>query len=472
MPPVTHTNLAPTTHIEKACAAGTDCVKLEFVTRSITYPTINGGKKNGLTSRRTFLRDALGLGATLTARPIGAAAARPFGAAALGGATEGKRRMINWRAEEVAKVPGGYQVAVADVYGDGRLDILGLSGDASIVEWYENPTWKARPITTTTHKNISLAPLFRPGYKARGMALATEFALDNSTYGGNLWWATPAASWDAEWRLDAIGKIPTSHRLRWANLDGSGRLALVDAPILGRGAVAPDYKVPAPLTWFEMPERVLGSRAPAKDAEAAEWQAHLIDQSLTVVHGINILDWNGDGRDEILTASFEGVHLFHSAGRGAELTWTRTQLAAGDQQSTPKRGSSEIGVGKVGGKRFLATIEPWHGDQVVVYTEAGSGEPWNRHVIDPDFHEGHALACADLDGDGNDEIVAGYRGPGTSLYAYYAADASGRNWERQLLDSEMAASCVVIADVNGDGRLDVVAIGGSTANVKWYQNIG
>jgi hypothetical protein len=154
------------------------------------------------------------------------------------------------------------------------------------------------------------------------------------------------------------------------------------------------------------------------------------------------------------------------------LTWTRTQLAAGDQQSTPKRGASEIGVGKVGGKRFLATIEPWHGNQVVVYTEAIPGGPWNRHVIDPDFHDGHALACADLDSDGNDEIVAGYRGPGTSLYAYYAADASGANWERQLLDAGMAASCVTLADVNGDGRLDVVAIGASTANVKWYENKG
>src|ERR1035437_1029908 len=160
----------PTTHIEESCAAGTDCAKLAFVTRPLTYPTINGGTKNGLTSRRAFLRDSLGFAA--------AVGARPFGAAALGTAPDSKRRMIRWRAEEVAKVPGGYQVAVADVNGDGRLDILGLSGDKSIVEWYENPTWKVRPVTATTHKNISLAPLFRAGYAARGMALATEFALN------------------------------------------------------------------------------------------------------------------------------------------------------------------------------------------------------------------------------------------------------------------------------------------------------
>src|SRR5208283_111385 len=176
----------------------------------------------------------------------------------------------------------------------------------------------------------------------------------------------------------------------------------------------------------------------------------------------------GDGRDEVLTASFEGVHLFHSAGRGVNLNWTRTHLAAGDQQSGPKRGSSEIGVRKVAGKRFLATIEPWHGDQVVVYSEVKPGELWTRHLIDPSFHEGHALDCADLDGDGNDEIVAGFRGPGTSLYVYYAADTSGLKWERQTLDTQMAASGMVVADISGDGHPDVVAIGASTANVKWY----
>ena len=379
--------------------------------------------------------------------------------------------MIQWQKHEVATVPAGYQVAVADVNGDGRLDVLGLSSAKNIVEWYDNPTWKPRPITRTAHNNISLAPLFKSGYPARGMALASDFALEDSTHGGSIWWAEPGPEWDQEWRLHPIGKIPTSHRLRWANLDGKGRLGLVDAPILGFGAVAPNYTVPAPLTWFEMPEIYARGHASANEAPPPEWSSHLIDDSLTVVHGLNVLDWDGDGRDEILTASFEGVNLFHSAGYGGNLTWIRSHLAEGDQQSKPNRGASEIGVGHVAGKRFLATIEPWHGDKVVVYTEAGPGELWTQHVIDTSFHEGHALVCADLDGDGNDEIVAGYRGPGTSLYVYYAADTSAINWERQLVDDEMATSCVAIADLNGDGRPDVVAIGSSTANVKWYQNV-
>jgi hypothetical protein len=413
------------------------------------------------TSRRSFLRKTLAAGVALAPRSIPAAGRR--------NAVADKHRMIQWQTHDVAKIGNGYQVAVADVMGDGRMHILALSTSKNLVEWYENPTWKRRPITTTTQKDISLAPLFRKACPARGLALASDFALEDSTYGGNVWWAEPAADWDQEWALHPVGKITTSHRLRWANLDGRGRPALIDVPLLGYGAVAPNYTVPAPLTWFEMPDFFRHGHGPHQSGPSA-WPSHLIDNTLTVVHGVNIFDWDGDGRDEILTASFEGVHLFHSVGHGAKLTWTRTRLAEGDQQSHPARGSSEIGVGKVAGKRFLATIEPWHGNQVVVYHEAGAGELWSRQVIDTSFQSGHALVCADLDGDGNDEIVAGYRGHGTSLYVYYAADDSGLNWERQLLDSEMSTSCLAIADINGDGRPDVVAIGSSTSNVKWYEN--
>ena len=128
-------------------------------------------------------------------------------------------------------------------------------------------------------------------------------------------------------------------------------------------------------------------------------------------------------------------------------------------------------MGKINGHRFLATIEPWHGNKVVVYP-GGADEFTERHVIDTSYKSGHALACADLDGDGNDEIVAGYRGPGTSLFIYHATDDRGAAWERETLDTDMAASCLVIADINADGRPDIVAVGSSTANVKWYENPG
>jgi hypothetical protein len=379
--------------------------------------------------------------------------------------------MVRWQAHPVAKIPHGYQVAVGDINGDGRPDILALSSAESIVEWYENPSWRARSITTETERNISLAPLFRPGYPVRGLALATNFALEDSRNGGDVWWATPPASEGSEWSLQMIGRIPTSHRLRWADLHGGGRLALVDAPLLGYGAEAPDYKVGSPLTWCEMPETMLQGHATAGTERESAWTPHLIDDSLTVVHGIHVMDWDSDGRDEILTASFEGVHLFQFTGRGSDLRWAKTRLAEGDQVSRPRRGSSEIGVGRIHGRRFLATIEPWHGEQVVVYFPGKRGELWSRHVIDDSFRDGHALAVADLNGDGRDEIVAGFRGEGTSLYVYYAADPTGTRWERQSLDEGMAASGVVVADLNGDGRPDVVAIGASTGNVKWYENL-
>src|SRR4051794_22900735 len=45
-----------------------------------------------------------------------------------------------------ANFPGGYQVEVADVNGDGRPDVVGLGGGTCA--WFENPSWTRRVVST------------------------------------------------------------------------------------------------------------------------------------------------------------------------------------------------------------------------------------------------------------------------------------------------------------------------------------
>ncbi len=359
-----------------------------------------------------------------------------------------------------ADFPGGYQVVVADLNHDGRSDVVGLG---ETVAWLENPSWRKHFITAMqTRSNIDLAPYDLDRDGDLEFAIASDFALNDSAKGGSLHWFHRTTDLDQPWVSHPIDSYPTSHRLRWANVDGSGEKVLISAPLLGRGAHGPEYdQYPAPLFLYRIPEN------PAADP----WPRETIDETLHVTHGLEVLDFDGDGREEILTASFEGVHLFHSSGTSGHLKWDRTRLCAGEQSMRPARGSSEVRLGKLGnGRRFIATIEPWHGDQVVVYLEAkGFDELWQRLPIDSSFNEGHALEVLDVDGDGNDEIVAGFRGKRHGVVTYHAPNSAGTAWERTIIDEGgIACQGLLRADLRKDGSVGLVGIGGVTHNVRFY----
>ena len=90
-------------------------------------------------------------------------------------------------------------------------------------------------------------------------------------------------------------------------------------------------------------------------------------------------------------------------------------------------------------------------------------------VIEDAMINGHALAVGDLDGDGRDEIVAGFRGEGFRLYIFTADDETGGRWTRHVLDpGGIAAADCKIADFNGDRRPAIACSGASTGNVKLY----
>lgn len=347
---------------------------------------------------------------------------------------------------------GGYQVVPLDVNRDGRLDLVALASGMTDLVWFEAPHWERHVLATGLARMINLASCSagQDGYPEIVVAHAFENEARRSL--GIVSLLRAGGDPLRPWMAAEIDRLPTSHRLRCADIDGSGRPVVVNAPLTGVKAEKPDFKDHVPLVYYR----------------PGEWRRHLIgEENEGVVHGIFVCDWDGDGRDDILTASFLGIHAYCLRRDGR---WRRIEIARGDPSPWPRSGASDVTVGSLKGERFLATIEPWHGHQVAVYRRSRSG--WTRQVIDDSLVDGHTILAADLNGDGLDEILAGYRGAGRSVYIYYAGDRRGRSWSRTALDQGgiAAASCAV-ADLSGDGRSDIACIGSATANLKWYENL-
>ena len=366
----------------------------------------------------------------------------------------------------------GYAVLLVDINRDGKTDIVVV--DTHRVIWYENPSWKQRTILAgqTERDNVCITAADIDGDGKIDLALGAGWRPFNTRSGGTLQWLQQPDSLEQPWKLYPIGEEPTLHRIRFADLDGTGKPVLLVAPLMGRNSTREQ-------NWMDgLPVRLLAYRIP-KDPKRDRWTPEVLDESLHVMHNFHpIPARSGQGMD-VLTASYEGVHRIHRHdGR-----WSREQLGTGNQ-ATPKsnRGASEIKLGKLAsGTEFIATIEPWHGQQVVVYTPPQkAGDLWQRQVLDEQLRWGHAVWCADLDGDGSDELIIGVRddlskqpGQRRGVRIYKALDGTGHKWSRQLLDEGgVAVEDLACADLDGDGKLDIVAVGRQTKNVRIYRNLG
>lgn len=359
-------------------------------------------------------------------------------------------------------VEGAYLMALGDVNVDGRTDIILLSVRSPEVYWYENPDWRRHLLVSDVAPAAVGAAVDAAADGVARIVLLTGFHRDDfaKNAGELVFLKTGEAAGDAP-PAHVFVREPAAHRAQFGDIDGDGDRELVVAPLSGEGGGPPiDSSAATPLVYFDPPD-------PTR---------HVINAGLSgTVHGLTLVRWDGDERDDVLTAGLDGVFLHQIVRDQSDAPeWRSHRLTpgrAGDKNGRP--GAGDIRVGKLkSGERFLATIESVHGGEVATYRADRAGV-WRRFQIDEGFALAHAIAVADFDGDGGDEIIIGdSRGEG-GVFLYEFGPKGGRHgWRRRQIDQAMAAGACEPADFDGDGRLDLACAGMETRNLKIYFGAG
>jgi hypothetical protein len=334
--------------------------------------------------------------------------------------------------------------AVADVNGDGKLDII--SGE----NWFEAPGW-------TRHKFRSLP--FWSNYIDNFSDLAIDVNGDgypdvvsvawNARRIG--WWENPRGQ-SGEWQMHPIDSGFPVEFAFLVDLDNDGRAREL-LPQFG------DLK--APLAWYEI--------------RNGAWVKHQVSDH-SYGHGIGAGDVNGDGRTDIITPK----GWFEAPADPRQGAWTFH-----DEFDLGSTGFIYVlDVNRDGLPDLVTSLAHDYGIFWMEQKRTSGGRQWVKHLIDDAWSQAHAMTLADLNGDGRPEIVTGKRlyahnghdpGERESLGVYwyeYVQNGDHWDWIRHLIDyggRTGGGMQIPVLDLDGDGNLDVVVAGKS--GLYLFQNL-
>ena len=354
----------------------------------------------------------------------------------------------HFKAQTLDTIAIGYGLAIGDVDGDQRPDIL-LADQQQFV-WYRNGDWRRWVMADqlTDRDNVCLAAQDIDGDGQVEVAVGARWnpgETSDPAASGSVHYLLRPKDPTQLWQPVLLHHEPTVHRMRWLPTENQG-YRLIVLPLHGRDNVSGEgagVKVLA----YQMP-----------DDPTQPWDTTTVDQQMHLTHNLETED-----ESTFLVAGKEGV-MRHTYQKG---TWQT------DAMPTLVSPAGEVRRGHLAPTHpFITTVEPMHGQQLVVYQGTDYTE---RLVLNDDLQQGHALACADLMGLGYDQIVVGWREPNSKgkvgIKIYVPVDEEGSSWMHYDIDDNgMACEDLRVADLDSDGDLDIVAAGRATKNLKVYWN--
>jgi hypothetical protein len=356
------------------------------------------------------------------------------------------------------------------VDGDGKPDIL--LADAREIVWYQNPDWKKHRLTgsLTRRDHVCIAARDVDGDGKVEVAVGAQWnpgETSNAAESGAVFYLQRPASGSGDWTAVPLPHDPTVHRMHWVK-DAMGKPHLVVLPLHGRGNKNGAGENGVRIHAFAFPDQ---------PAAAAAWVPQVLSEALHITHNFDLRPEGPQGGEAMVIGGREGfLEASPRAGGWDAPLRTLTDLPG---SSVPFAGIGEIRFGPhaegSSPGTVLAAIEPFHGPHLALYEKEAGTREWKRRVLDSSMNQGHALACGNLLGLPRGQVVAGWREPnaaGEFGIRIHWQKTPDQPWQQAWVAGGKSMACedLKLADLDGDGRLDIIASGRSTKNVVIYWN--
>jgi hypothetical protein len=337
-----------------------------------------------------------------------------------------------WPSVRVHQNPSDEGFGVADVDGDGDLDLAAGTGESKRVEWYRNPgdgspDWEAFVLGDVSDfaypDRFELADL--DGDEKPDVVGSEENGADSGAK--TVWWRQPADPTSPDWVRTPVVTQGTTNSLDAADLDDDGDVDLVTGE--HRGGLA--------VTVFE-------------NDGAGGFSAHPVDEGKESHEGTRLFDLDADGDLDIVSIAYDAPEQVHLWRNDSSATVPFRHVVLDDDLPGYLDNKS---VGDLDGD-LLPDVVIGTDTQLVWYRAPA----WEREQIAPGANFTTDMQLADVDADGDLDIVTPEYDIGRVAW-YRNPRIGGGSWSPVPIGNGVTAHDLEVADMNGDGKPDVVIRG-------------